>query len=122
MLFAAPKQQQQRNSVNLLSQILENMQPTLSCCALLLCTAAAVLAVDAEVKGHWDYIVIGAGPAGLQLGYYLQMAGRDYVVLEKSNISGKLCYNCECTSASVVYKIVVMHVNGIVLSTMLFFW
>ena len=69
------------------------MQLPPRCCALLLltllCTAAAVLAVDAEVKVHWDYIVVGAGPAGLQLGYYLQMAGRDYVVLEKSNISGK---------------------------------
>lgn len=29
-----------------------------------------------------DYLVIGAGPAGLQLGYFLQQAGRDYRILE----------------------------------------
>uniref|UniRef100_T1JNK9 FAD-dependent oxidoreductase domain-containing protein 2 n=1 Tax=Strigamia maritima TaxID=126957 RepID=T1JNK9_STRMM len=35
-----------------------------------------------------DYCVIGAGPAGLQMAYYLSMAKRDYVVFERSNISG----------------------------------
>jgi thioredoxin reductase len=29
-----------------------------------------------------DYLIIGAGPAGLQLGYYLERAGRDYLILE----------------------------------------
>jgi thioredoxin reductase len=29
-----------------------------------------------------DYLVIGAGPAGLQLGYFLAQAGRDYLILE----------------------------------------
>ena len=29
-----------------------------------------------------DYLVIGAGPAGLQLGYFLERAGRDYLVVE----------------------------------------
>ena len=29
-----------------------------------------------------DYLVIGAGPAGLQLGYFLERAGRDYWILE----------------------------------------
>ncbi|MBP2330232.1 thioredoxin reductase [Kibdelosporangium banguiense] len=29
-----------------------------------------------------DYLVIGAGPAGLQLGYFLQRAGHDYLLLE----------------------------------------
>lgn len=29
-----------------------------------------------------DYLVIGAGPAGLQLGYFLQRAGHDYLILE----------------------------------------
>jgi len=38
--------------------------------------------------GHWEYIVVGAGPAGLQLGYFLKRAGRDYVILERANISG----------------------------------
>ena len=30
-----------------------------------------------------DYIVIGAGPAGLQLGYFFGKAGRDYLILER---------------------------------------
>ena len=29
-----------------------------------------------------DYLIIGAGPAGLQLGYCLQKTGRDYLILE----------------------------------------
>src|SRR6266545_4440421 len=29
-----------------------------------------------------DCLVIGAGPAGLQLGYFLERAGRDYLILE----------------------------------------
>ncbi|HEU4348958.1 MAG TPA: FAD-dependent oxidoreductase [Actinoplanes sp.] len=35
-----------------------------------------------------DYVVIGAGPAGLQVAYYLQKAGRDYVVLEAGPTPG----------------------------------
>ncbi|GLZ35219.1 pyridine nucleotide-disulfide oxidoreductase [Lentzea sp. NBRC 105346] len=35
-----------------------------------------------------DYLVIGAGPAGLQLGYYLEKAGRDYLVLEAADTPG----------------------------------
>jgi thioredoxin reductase len=35
-----------------------------------------------------DYLVIGAGPAGLQLGYLLQRAGRDYAILEAGPAPG----------------------------------
>jgi len=35
-----------------------------------------------------DYLVIGAGPAGLQLGYFLQRAGRDYLILEAGEAPG----------------------------------
>jgi cation diffusion facilitator CzcD-associated flavoprotein CzcO len=31
---------------------------------------------------HHSYLILGAGPAGLQLGYYLGKAGRDYLILE----------------------------------------
>ena len=37
---------------------------------------------------YYEYIIVGAGPGGLQLGYYLQQSGREYLVLEKANISG----------------------------------
>lgn len=38
---------------------------------------------------HHDYIIIGAGPAGLQMGYFLEKADRDYLILEGSGGSGR---------------------------------
>ncbi len=37
---------------------------------------------------EFEYLIIGAGPAGLQLGYYLEKANRDYLILEGSNKAG----------------------------------
>ena len=28
------------------------------------------------------YVIVGAGPAGLQMGYYMEKHGLDYIVLE----------------------------------------
>ena len=42
------------------------------------------------VNAYHDYCIIGAGPSGLQLGYFFQKAARDYVIYEKSNVSGML--------------------------------
>jgi len=36
----------------------------------------------------YDYLILGAGPAGLQLGYHLKQAGRDYLVLEAGDRPG----------------------------------
>lgn len=36
-----------------------------------------------------EYCIIGAGPAGLQLAYFLQKAKRDYIIYEKSLHAGK---------------------------------
>jgi thioredoxin reductase len=35
-----------------------------------------------------EYLIVGAGPAGLQLGHHLQQAGRDYVILEAGSAPG----------------------------------
>lgn len=35
-----------------------------------------------------DYLVIGAGPAGIQAAYYLERAGRDYLVVEEGAAPG----------------------------------
>lgn len=35
-----------------------------------------------------DYLIIGGGPAGLQLGYFLQKNGRDYLILEAEPSAG----------------------------------
>ena len=42
------------------------------------------------VNAYHDYCIIGAGPSGLQMGYFFQRAARDYVIYEKSNVSGKV--------------------------------
>jgi cation diffusion facilitator CzcD-associated flavoprotein CzcO len=34
------------------------------------------------MDNHHEYLVIGAGPAGVQAGFYMQRHGRDYLVLE----------------------------------------
>jgi len=35
-----------------------------------------------------DYLILGAGPAGLQLGYFLGKNGRDYLILERESEPG----------------------------------
>jgi thioredoxin reductase len=35
-----------------------------------------------------EYLVIGAGPAGLQMGYFLERAGRDYLIVEAGPTPG----------------------------------
>jgi len=36
----------------------------------------------------FEYLIIGAGPAGLQLGYFLEKANRNYMILESGDYSG----------------------------------
>lgn len=45
-------------------------------------------ALTSDPYRYHDYCVVGAGPAGLQLGYFFQKAHRDYIIFEKSNVSG----------------------------------
>ena len=35
---------------------------------------------------YYDYIILGAGPAGLQLGYFLHKENKKYVILEKDKV------------------------------------
>ncbi|WP_051680529.1 NAD(P)-binding domain-containing protein [Vibrio rhizosphaerae] len=37
---------------------------------------------------HHKYIIIGAGPAGLQLAYYFEKSNEDYLILERGHCSG----------------------------------
>ena len=39
-------------------------------------------------KNHHHYIIIGAGPAGLQMGYFLKKNNRDYIIIEGSDQPG----------------------------------
>ena len=61
-------------------------------CRVLVLVVALVGCIQAEDK-YWDYVVIGAGPGGLQMGHFLQKAGRDYVVIERNSVAGKWAYH-----------------------------
>jgi thioredoxin reductase len=41
-----------------------------------------------EILTSLDYLIIGAGPAGLQLGYFLEKANRNYLILEAGENPG----------------------------------
>ncbi|XP_029691895.1 FAD-dependent oxidoreductase domain-containing protein 2 isoform X5 [Takifugu rubripes] len=66
-------------------QVLDSVLP---CLALLI----VVGHVQSSLGNHYhqnaslcfDYCVIGAGPAGLQMGYFLSKAKRDYIILERN--------------------------------------
>ncbi|XP_015717642.1 FAD-dependent oxidoreductase domain-containing protein 2 [Coturnix japonica] len=55
---------------------------------LLRIVLSALCAAGAAAFLYHDYCVLGAGPAGLQAAYFLQRAGRDYVVFERSHAPG----------------------------------
>ncbi|XP_070561498.1 FAD-dependent oxidoreductase domain-containing protein 2-like [Ptychodera flava] len=47
------------------------------------------MASSAETtQGTYQYVIVGAGPAGLQMGYFLKRAGRNYIILEASDAPG----------------------------------
>jgi hypothetical protein len=69
----------------------------LKACAVLVAVHALCLValVGAQPEHHKDgaavehskYVVVGAGPGGLQIGHFLQSAGRDYVILEQHDVA-----------------------------------
>src|SRR5215472_12991848 len=40
------------------------------------------------LRRDMEYLIIGAGPAGLQLGYFLKQTGHDYLILEAGSTPG----------------------------------
>ena len=40
------------------------------------------------MMNHFGDLIVGAGPGGLQMGYLLQRAGRDYLILEAQDSAG----------------------------------
>jgi hypothetical protein len=59
-------------------------------CLAALAVAVAVAGGDntaappgADPAEYHRYLIVGAGPGGLQLGHYLDTAERDYVILDK---------------------------------------
>ncbi|KAM6957111.1 FAD-dependent oxidoreductase domain-containing protein 2 [Aplochiton taeniatus] len=67
------------------------MDPSLLLVALLIGQLVHGSAEDHQRSNstrHHDYCVLGAGPAGLQMGYFLSKAQRDYVILERNTGPG----------------------------------
>ncbi|XP_070612298.1 FAD-dependent oxidoreductase domain-containing protein 2 isoform X1 [Erythrolamprus reginae] len=63
--------------------------------SFLKCVQELLLIFALSVASSWsndfiyhDYCIIGAGPSGLQMAYFLQHAGRNYVVFERRNTPG----------------------------------
>src|SRR5262245_18681893 len=44
--------------------------------------------VRKTLRRYMEYLIIGAGPAGLQLAYFLERAGHDYLILESGSGAG----------------------------------
>jgi thioredoxin reductase len=45
--------------------------------------------MERKDAAYYDYIILGAGPAGLQLAYFMEKAHRNYVVLEAGDTPGQ---------------------------------
>ena len=41
-----------------------------------------------KATNEFEYLIIGAGPAGLQLGYFLEKTNRNYLIIEAGNTAG----------------------------------
>lgn len=41
------------------------------------------------MKAQHDFLILGAGPAGLQLGYFFEKSNRDYLILERGDKAGQ---------------------------------
>lgn len=41
-----------------------------------------------KIKSNYKYVIIGAGPGGLQLGYFMEERGLDYIIIERQKTVG----------------------------------
>ena len=60
---------------------------------LLLVVSIFVLALENSAihsPKHHKYCIIGAGPGGLQVGYFLERSHRDYIIFEKGAGAGEM--------------------------------
>ncbi|XP_017271956.1 FAD-dependent oxidoreductase domain-containing protein 2 isoform X1 [Kryptolebias marmoratus] len=65
------------------------MEPNLACFVLFTLFGSVITSLaDHNGTRHYTYCVLGAGPAGLQMGYFLSRARRDYIILERNSGPG----------------------------------
>ena len=81
----------------------EEMQWCFSTALLLVSLLAPLILSCGANEKHHQYCIVGAGPSGeqvfdspcfyfkslgLQMGYFLQKAKRDYIIIEKASVAG----------------------------------
>ncbi|XP_012723313.2 FAD-dependent oxidoreductase domain-containing protein 2 [Fundulus heteroclitus] len=67
------------------------MEPNLLCFILSTLFGFALTSFNQHLHNgtrHYNYCVLGAGPAGLQMGFFLSKANRDYIILERNSGPG----------------------------------
>lgn len=67
------------------------MEPSLLCFLLSSLFGFVLTSVNERLSngtGRYGYCVLGAGPAGLQMGFFLSKAKRDYIILERNSGPG----------------------------------
>ncbi|PVD38202.1 hypothetical protein C0Q70_00813 [Pomacea canaliculata] len=77
------------SSLNALTSLTVALTVIIPWAFLLLLLTPPSFALTSEPHHYHDYCIVGAGPAGLQLGFFLKRAGRDYIVFERSNTTGQ---------------------------------
>ncbi|XP_057310972.1 FAD-dependent oxidoreductase domain-containing protein 2-like [Hydractinia symbiolongicarpus] len=60
----------------------------LACSMAKYCLLFLLLNLHCILIASKDYCVIGAGPSGLQIGYFLEKSGRDYIIYERDPTPG----------------------------------
>ncbi len=83
----ATLQQELEDEEALLLERLESMSDDEAAALLAEQTGTNIMMNETQPQ-KFDYLIIGAGPAGLQLGYFLQRDGRDYAILERGEGAG----------------------------------
>lgn len=77
--------------LNELSRVQQVMDSSLPCLLLFILNGLVTSSVDDNQRNgtrRYDYCVLGAGPAGLQMGYFLSKTKRDYIILERNSGPG----------------------------------
>lgn len=68
--------------------VLMGLSLSVNCLLTLISLVLSILGSDVSSTHHHDYCVLGAGPAGLQMGYFLSKSQRDYIILERNSEAG----------------------------------
>lgn len=93
---------------------LQDMGPDLVFFLLFISISCVTCWSDNGRRHQYDYCVLGAGPAGLQMGYFLSRARRDYIILERSSGPGSFFHRSAQDSCVNPMEMVVLYLSDLV--------